>query len=52
MWHDKVPNQDLINTELIKLSKEFKLPSVATNDNHYILEEDAESENLLKNKII
>ena len=49
MWHDKVPNQDLINENLIKLSKEFKIPLVATNDNHYISSRDAESENLLKN---
>ena len=49
MWHDKVPNQELINENLVKLSEEFNIPLVATNDNHYILSQDAKAEDLLKN---
>ena len=39
--------QTLVNTGMLRLSKETKIPLVATNDCHYILEEDAEAHDIL-----
>ncbi|MCB1196587.1 DNA polymerase III subunit alpha, partial [bacterium] len=40
MYHG-IPEQELVNTELLKISKEFSLPVIATNDCHYLCKEDA-----------
>lgn len=39
--------QTIVNTGIMKLSKELQIPMVATNDSHYILEEDAEAHDIL-----
>jgi DNA polymerase-3 subunit alpha len=39
--------QTIVNTGILKLSKELGIPMVATNDCHYILEEDAEAHDIL-----
>jgi DNA polymerase-3 subunit alpha len=44
--HD-IPDLPVINKELITISRELDIPFVATNDVHYIREEDAQSQELL-----
>jgi DNA polymerase-3 subunit alpha len=39
--------QTIVNTGILKLSKDTGIPMVATNDCHYILEEDAEAHDIL-----
>ena len=38
--HKTIPEQEIVNKELIKFSEEFALRLVATNDSHYINRED------------
>ena len=38
---------NLVNTELLKMSKELDIPLVATNDVHYTYEKDADSHDIL-----
>ena len=45
--HLNIPKQDTLNTKLIKLAENIGLPLVATNDNHYVLSEDAEAQEAL-----
>jgi DNA polymerase III subunit alpha len=45
--HMNVPPQEPLNEGLIKLSKNFGVPLVATNDNHYIHKNDAEAQEIL-----
>ena len=45
--HINVKDQNILNTELISLSKKLGLPIVATNDTHYIRKEDAEAQEIL-----
>ena len=47
MHHPELPEQDMVNKELIKFSKELNIPLVATNDVHYLNEEDAEAQDIL-----
>ena len=42
-----MPEQRLVNTELLKMSRELQIPLVATNDVHYTYKEDAESHDIL-----
>ncbi len=42
-----IPSQRLVNTELLKMSKELDIPLVATNDVHYTYEKDADSHDIL-----
>ncbi|MCQ2491931.1 MAG: DNA polymerase III subunit alpha [Lachnospiraceae bacterium] len=39
--------QTIVNTGMLKLSKDTGIPMIATNDCHYILEEDAEAHDIL-----
>jgi len=41
------PEQRLVNTELLKMSRELDIPLVATNDVHYTYESDADSHDIL-----
>ena len=41
------PDQKLVNTELLKMSRELDIPLVATNDVHYTYEKDADSHDIL-----
>ncbi len=45
--HPDLPEQKLVNAELIKLSKETGIPLVATNDVHYANLDDAEAQDVL-----
>lgn len=45
--HINVPPQEDLNQKLLKLSKEYGIPVVATNDNHYTRQEDAEAQEIL-----
>ncbi|MEK7534371.1 MAG: DNA polymerase III subunit alpha [Patescibacteria group bacterium] len=45
--HINVEDQDILNEKLIALSKKMGLPLVATNDNHYIYNTDAEAQEIL-----
>ncbi|MBQ9156538.1 MAG: DNA polymerase III subunit alpha [Eubacterium sp.] len=42
-----IRDQKLVNTSLIRMSKELSIPMVVTNDVHYIMEEDAVPHDLL-----
>ena len=42
-----IPEQTLVNTELLKMSRELDIPLVATNDVHYTYAEDAEPHDIL-----
>lgn len=45
--HPKIPEQNIVNKELVKLSKDMGLPIVAANDNHYVAPDDAEAQEAL-----
>ncbi|KKQ24032.1 MAG: polymerase III alpha subunit protein [Candidatus Roizmanbacteria bacterium GW2011_GWC2_37_13] len=45
--HPKSPDLDKVNSELIKLSRKFAVPIVATCDVHYLDEEDAYAQEVL-----
>lgn len=45
--HLNVPPQEPLNAKLIELSKQYGIPLVATNDNHYTRKEDAEAQEIL-----
>lgn len=45
--HINIPEQETLNTKLIALSKKLGLPLVATNDNHYVENEDANAQEAL-----
>ncbi len=47
MNHDHVDDLPIINSGLINIHKELDLPVVATNDSHYVKQEDAEYQDLL-----
>ncbi len=42
-----MPEQQLVNSGVMRLSKELGIPMVATNDSHYIMAEDAEAHDVL-----
>lgn len=45
--HTNIPEQEILNTKLIALSKKLGLPLVATNDNHYVNNDDASAQEAL-----
>ncbi|MBI5127756.1 DNA polymerase III subunit alpha [Candidatus Roizmanbacteria bacterium] len=45
--HPNSPDLDKVNIQLIKLSRKFGVPLVATNDVHYLDEEDAYAQEIL-----
>ncbi len=45
--HLNVPPQEPLNQKLIALSRQYGIPLVATNDNHYIRKTDAEAQEIL-----
>lgn len=47
LQHNGLREQQLVNTQLIKLSQETGIPLVATNDVHYINKEDAKAQEIL-----
>ncbi len=46
-YHPNIKEQDIVNQELIKISKENDIPLVATCDAHYIYKEDATTQDIL-----
>jgi len=47
MHHPKIKPQEKTNKGIVKLSRELGIPLIATNDVHYIEEEDAEAQDVL-----
>jgi len=45
--HPTIKEQEIVNQELLKISKELDIPVVATNDSHYLKKEDAEAQDIL-----
>lgn len=45
--HEGLNDQEVVNRELLKISKEFGVPVVATNDVHYLNQEDAYAQEVL-----
>ncbi|MCL4364386.1 DNA polymerase III subunit alpha [Patescibacteria group bacterium] len=45
--HPKSPELDNVNKELVRMSRKFAVPLVATNDVHYLEEEDAYAQEIL-----
>ncbi|MFA6170945.1 MAG: DNA polymerase III subunit alpha [Patescibacteria group bacterium] len=45
--HPSLPEQKIVNRELIEFSRELGVPLVATNDLHYLKEEDADVQDVL-----
>ncbi|MBI4065433.1 DNA polymerase III subunit alpha [Candidatus Gottesmanbacteria bacterium] len=45
--HPHIPECDIVNEKLVKLSRKLGLPLVATNDIHYVAPEDAEAQEIL-----
>ncbi len=45
--HPNIKEQDIVNQELIKISKESNIPLVATCDSHYIYKEDSITQDIL-----
>lgn len=45
--HPNVPENDTVNKELLRMSREFSVPIVATNDVHYLDKEDAYAQEVL-----
>jgi DNA polymerase-3 subunit alpha len=42
-----IPEQEIVNTGLIKLAGELNIPLVATNDSHYLRRDDAQAHDVL-----
>ncbi|HHT94675.1 MAG TPA: DNA polymerase III subunit alpha [Clostridia bacterium] len=47
LQYNKIPEQELVNKYLIKLSNELNIPLVATNDVHYLEKTDAKAHDIL-----
>lgn len=45
--HPNIPDLDKVNTGLLKLSRKFGVPIVATNDCHYLTKDDAYAQEIL-----
>ena len=43
----QIPEQEIINQTLLKFSKKYNVPVIATNDSHYINEDDANAHDIL-----
>jgi DNA polymerase-3 subunit alpha len=43
----QIPEQETINAQLLKFAKKYKVPVIATNDSHYINEDDANAHDIL-----
>lgn len=45
--HKDIPEQKIVNEKLIKYSRKLNIPLVATNDLHYLKNEDADAQDIL-----
>ncbi len=43
----QIPEQEIINQRLLQYAKKYKVPVIATNDSHYINEDDANAHDIL-----
>ncbi len=43
----QIPEQEIINARLLQFAKKYNVPVIATNDSHYINEEDANAHDIL-----
>ena len=43
----QIPEQEIINQRLLQFAKKYKVPVIATNDSHYINEDDANAHDIL-----
>ena len=43
----QIPEQEIINAQLLKFAKKYKVNVIATNDSHYINEDDANAHDIL-----
>jgi len=46
-YHPNIPEQKIVNTALVSISKKYLVPLVATNDVHYLKSEDAQAQDIL-----
>ncbi|PIT90554.1 MAG: DNA polymerase III subunit alpha [Candidatus Komeilibacteria bacterium CG10_big_fil_rev_8_21_14_0_10_41_13] len=46
-YNPNIPEQQIVNDQLIKFSEELNIPTVATNDCHYLNPDDAEAQDIL-----
>lgn len=47
MHHEEVPGQDVVNRAVMELSKTLDIPTVVTNDCHYVYPEDSKHQDTL-----
>ncbi len=45
--HPNIKEQDVVNKQIVKISRELGLPLIATNDSHYTNQDDAEAQEIL-----
>jgi len=45
--HPEIPEQVRVNKVLLAMAKEYSIPTIATNDSHYIKKTDAEAQDIL-----
>ncbi len=45
--HPEIPEQIQVNEAILQLAKEHNVPTIATNDSHYVQKEDAEAQDIL-----
>ena len=43
----QIPEQEIINQRLLQFAKKYKVPVIATNDSHYVNEDDANAHDIL-----
>jgi DNA polymerase III subunit alpha len=43
----QIPEQEIINQTLLKFAKKFKVPTIATNDSHYVDQDDYNAHDIL-----
>ena len=46
-YHKNIPEQQSLNEKMVSLSKKTGLPLIATNDIHYLRQEDADAQDIL-----
>ena len=42
-----IPDQDKVNLELVRLARKYKVPIIASNDSHYVDQEDSNAHDIL-----
>ena len=47
LMENGIPDQDIVNKEILRISQELSIPPVATNDCHYLNRDDSEAHEIL-----